>query len=112
MSPSFHFRKTWRPGPFRITLTEKLRPTWGIRAGRYGYDPKTGRHSFDTPGLGWIRTSGRARPRHSTKGRGTSGGSVQRSGGGGGGGGGLLGILQVVVILGALAYVVLSGWPL
>jgi hypothetical protein len=57
----FHFRKTWKPGPFRISITEKFRPTWGIRAGRYGYDPKTGKHSFDTPGLGWVRSSGRPR---------------------------------------------------
>lgn len=93
----FHFRKTWRPGPFRITLTEKLRPTWGVRIGRYGYDPKTGKHSLDTPGLGYVRSSGRSRRRED--GSGSSLGSIIRG-------------LFLLVTLGALGYVVLVGWPL
>jgi hypothetical protein len=56
----FHFRRTHRLGPIRVTLTERgLR--WGVRVGRYGYDPRTGKHSFNTPGLGYVRTSGRNR---------------------------------------------------
>jgi hypothetical protein len=56
----FHFRRNVRLWPFRVTLTEKGL-TWGVRAGRYGYDPKTGKHSFNTPGLGYVRSSGRRR---------------------------------------------------
>jgi hypothetical protein len=95
----FHFRKTWKPGPFRITVTEKLRPTWGVRIGPYGYDPKTGRHSFDTPGLGWLRSSGRSR----------SGRKPESSGGLG-----IFGVLKglfMFALVGVLLFVVLSGWP-
>jgi hypothetical protein len=97
----FHFRKTWRPGPLRITLTEKG-PTWGVRAGRYGYNPKTGKHTFNTPLLGGVSWGGRSKRRSSDA------SSGPRSGGGGG----VFGALLVVVILGGLAIVVLSGWPL
>lgn len=97
----FHFRKTWKPGPFRVTLTEKLRPTWGVRIGPYGYDPKTGRHSFNTPGLGWLRTSGRSRSRRSTKSEGSRRLGI----------GGLIKGLFMFAVLAALVIVVLSGWP-
>lgn len=93
----FHFRKTWRPGPFRITITEKLRSTWGVRAGRYGYNPKTGKHTFDTPGPGGVSWGGRSRRREAS---------------GSSSGGGLLGALFMILVLGSLAYVVLVGWPL
>lgn len=96
----FHFRKTWKPGPFRVTITEKLRPTWGVRVGPYGYDPKTGRHSFNTPGLGWLRTSGRSRSKKAA-------GESSR-------GRGILGLIKglfMFAVLAALVIVVLSGWP-
>lgn len=96
----FHFRKTWRPGPFRISITEKLRPTWGLRVGRYGYNPKTGKHSFDTPGLGWLRWGGESRSRA----KGESSGGL-----------GIVGLLKglfMFAVLGLLVVVVLSGWPL
>jgi hypothetical protein len=96
----FHFRKTWRPGPFRITLTEKG-PTWGVRVGRYGYSPKTGKHTFNTPLLGGVSWGGRTRPSRTRHAADSSSA-----------GGGVLGVLFLLVVLGALVVVVLSGWPL
>jgi hypothetical protein len=59
----FHFRTTRRLGPVRVTLTERgLR--WGLKAWRWSWNPRTRRHAFNTPGLGYVRTSGRRRPAH------------------------------------------------
>lgn len=92
----FHFRKNLHPGPFRFTLTEKGL-SWGLKVGRWSWNPRTRKHTINTPGLGSVQLGGR-----------DAGGSAGRSGGGGG----PLGILLVVVVLGGLALVVLSGWPL
>jgi len=95
----FHFRKNWRLFPFRVTLTERG-VTWGVRAGRYGYSPKTGKHTFDTPGLGGVSWGGRSKRRGES--------SAQRAAGIGG----LIKALFMIVVLFALVFVVLSGWPL
>jgi len=80
----FHIRKTWRPGPLRITLTERG-VRWGLHAGRWSWNPRTRRHTFDTPGLGHVTWSSWTP---------------------------VLGCLLVLVLLGVVVCVVAVGWPL
>jgi hypothetical protein len=80
----FHFRTNRRFGPVRVTLTEKG-VTWGLKAGRWSWNPRTRRHTFNTPGLGSVAWEGW---------------------------GPILGGLFLLVVLGALVCVVAVGWPL
>lgn len=59
----FHARKTLRLGPVRIHLTERGFSSWGLQVGRWTWNAKTRRHTFDTPGPGYLRSGGRRRRR-------------------------------------------------
>lgn len=58
----FYARKTWRPWPFRITVNQAGRITWGLKVWRWSWSARTGEHTFDTPGPGGLRF-GRRRSR-------------------------------------------------
>jgi hypothetical protein len=57
----FHLRRTLRLGPVRIHLTERGLSSWGLRLGRWSWNARTRRHTFDTPGPGYLRSRGRRR---------------------------------------------------
>lgn len=59
----FYARRTFRPWPFRITVNQSGRVTWGLKVWRWSWSAATGKHTFDTPGPGYVQTSGRRRPR-------------------------------------------------
>lgn len=49
----WRFRKSKRLGPLRVTATERG-VTWGLKAGRWSWNPRTRRHTLDTPGIGSV----------------------------------------------------------
>ena len=48
-------------GPLRIHLTQHGVHSWGLQLGRWSWNARTGRHTFDTPGPGYVQTRGRRR---------------------------------------------------
>ena len=50
-----HFRKNVRIPPLRFTLSGwPLRFSWGLKIGRWTWNPRTRRHSVDLPGpINW-----------------------------------------------------------
>jgi hypothetical protein len=57
----FRARKTFRIWPFRVTVNQAGRVTWGIKVRRYSWSATTRRHTFDTPGLGRLEWGGKRR---------------------------------------------------
>lgn len=55
----FHLRRTLRLGPVRVHLTERGFSSWGLQVGRWSWNARSRRHTFDTPGPGWVSTRGR-----------------------------------------------------
>ncbi len=56
--------RMYRPvklGPLRIHLTQHGVHSWGLQLGRWSWNARTGRHTFDTPGPGYVQTRGRRR---------------------------------------------------
>ncbi len=54
MSPRFRARKTFRFGPFYMTITQSGRRSYGIKWGRFSHSFTHRRTSFDTPGPGGV----------------------------------------------------------
>lgn len=61
MSPRFRARKTQRIWPFRVTVNQSGKVTWGIKVWRYSWSHSTGEHHLDTPGPGSLHWGGRKR---------------------------------------------------
>jgi Protein of unknown function (DUF4236) len=61
----FNFRKNWRLGPVRVTASNRGL-SWGLKAGRWSWSPKTRRHSVDLPGVVNWRSGSRPRQRSAT----------------------------------------------
>ena len=63
--PRFHprhqLRRTLRLGPLRLHVAPEG-VSWGLGAGRWSWNSKSGRHTVDTPGMGYWESRGR-RPR-------------------------------------------------
>ena len=59
--PRFHLRRTLRLGPLRLNVGPEG-ASWGLGAGRWAWNSKSGRHTVDTPGPGYWESRGR-RPR-------------------------------------------------
>lgn len=59
----FRARKTIRLGPFRWFFTQSGYRGWGVQVGRWRWAARSGRHSFDTPGIGGVTWGGRRLPR-------------------------------------------------
>lgn len=59
----FRMRRTRRFGPFRVTVNQSGRVTWGLKVWRWSWSAASGRHTFDTPGPGYIQTDGRRKAR-------------------------------------------------
>lgn len=57
----FHVRKSKRFGPLRFTFTENGFSSWGLQVGRWSWNSRTRRHTFDTPGAGYVQSRGRRR---------------------------------------------------
>ena len=55
----FRLHRTVRLGPIRIHLTERGLSSWGVQLGRWSWNARTRRHTFDTPGWGYVQTRGR-----------------------------------------------------
>jgi hypothetical protein len=57
----FRARKSRRIWPFRVTVNQSGKVTWGIKIWRYSWSHTTGEHRFDTPGPGGLVWGGRKR---------------------------------------------------
>jgi hypothetical protein len=55
----FRLHRTLRFGPIRIHLTERVLRSWGVHLGPWSWNARTRRHTFDTPGWGYVQTRGR-----------------------------------------------------
>lgn len=54
----FHLRKTLRLGPVRINLTERGFSSWGLGFGKWSWNSRTRKQTYDTPGPGFLRWGG------------------------------------------------------
>lgn len=59
----FRARKTRQFGPFRVTVNQSGKVTWGIKVWRYSWSHSTGEHHFNTPGWGHVAWGGRSKRR-------------------------------------------------
>jgi hypothetical protein len=59
----FRFRQNLRLGPFVWRFSQSGYTGWGIQIGRYRWNARTGRHSFDSPGIGGWQWGGKRRRR-------------------------------------------------
>ena len=50
----FSARKSVRVGPLVLRFTESGYQGWSVRVGRWTWNPRTGRHSLNTPGPGGL----------------------------------------------------------
>lgn len=57
----FKARKSVRVRPFRFTVNQAGRLTWGIKVWRLSWSAATWRWTFDTPGPGRVEWGGRRR---------------------------------------------------
>lgn len=57
----FRMYRSLRLGPVRVHLTHRGVHSWGLQLGRWSWNARTGRHTFDTPGPGYVQTRGRRR---------------------------------------------------
>lgn len=57
----FLARKSFRVWPFRVTVNQGGRWSWGLKVWRWSWSARTGRHTFDTPGPGYVQSRGRRR---------------------------------------------------
>ena len=48
-------------GPLRLHLTERGISSWGVQVGRWSWNAHSRRHTFDTPGPGYVQSRGRRR---------------------------------------------------
>lgn len=55
----FRVRRSVRLGPVRLHVTEHGVHSWGLQLGRWSWNARTRRHTFDTPGWGYVQTRGR-----------------------------------------------------
>jgi hypothetical protein len=55
--PRHHLRKTFRVGPLRLHVGAEG-VSWGLGAGRWAWNAKSGRHTIDTPGPGHWQSRG------------------------------------------------------
>lgn len=58
----FRLRRSFRIGPLKLNFTEHGFSSWGLQVGRWMWNARTGRHTYDTPGPGSLQSGGR-RPR-------------------------------------------------
>lgn len=57
----FRMRKTISLGPLRLNFSQRGFTSWGLRIWRWGWNARTNRQSFDTPGPGGVTWGGRRR---------------------------------------------------
>lgn len=57
----FRVRRSVRLGPVRLHVTEHGVHSRGLQLGRWSWNARTRRHTFDTPGWGYVQTRGRRR---------------------------------------------------
>jgi hypothetical protein len=57
----FRARKRLRFGPIVVNLTQRGISSISLRFWRWSYNFRTGKHTFDTPGLGYVQSKGRRR---------------------------------------------------
>lgn len=57
----FKMRRTRYFGPLRLTINQSGRVTWGLKIGPWSWSAATRKHTIDTPGPGYVQTSGRKR---------------------------------------------------
>ena len=55
----FHLHRVLRLGPVYVHVTERGVRSWGLKVGRWSWNARSRRHTFDTPGPGWVSTRGR-----------------------------------------------------
>ena len=55
----FRARKSKSFGPIRLNFTENGMSSWSLRIGRWNWNSRTRKHTFDTPGPGYVETKGR-----------------------------------------------------
>ena len=49
----FKLRKRLRLGPLVLNVTQRGLSSWGLKVGRWSWNAKTRKHTFDTPGPGY-----------------------------------------------------------
>lgn len=57
----FRARKRLRFGPLVVNLTQQGINSISLRFWRWSYNFRTGRHTFDTPGPGYLQSRSRRR---------------------------------------------------
>ncbi len=55
----FRMYRTLKLGPLRLHLTERGIGSWGLQVGRWSWNARSGRHTVDTPGWGYVQSRGR-----------------------------------------------------
>ena len=50
----FKLRRSIRIGPIRLNVTEKGFSSWSIKLGRFSWNSRTRKKTFDTPGPGHV----------------------------------------------------------
>lgn len=56
----FRARKSIPLGPVRLNFTEGGFTSWSVKIGRWSWNSRTGRQTFDTPGPGSVNWGGRS----------------------------------------------------
>jgi hypothetical protein len=59
----FRIRRQVRLGPIRLNFTQRGFSSWGLGLGRWSWNAKTDKHTFDTPGPGYFQSKGRRSPK-------------------------------------------------
>ena len=55
----FKLRKSIRLGPLVLHFTQRGLSSWGFKVGRWSWNAKTRKHTFDTPGPGYWQSKGK-----------------------------------------------------
>ncbi len=57
----FRMHRSMKLGPVRIHMTERGISSWGLQLGPWSWNARSGRHTVDTPGPGYVQSRGRRR---------------------------------------------------